>query len=176
MCNIISHFGGLLFEGDCSLKSIGEYFISLSATAMIGVLVTSLISDQRIRNVFRIVTGILLLLVLLKPIAQIDLSHFGQEIGSTFRQEFTTQDYESLYQEKLCDQVRRTTEEYIRKKAESLGITITAKVELSTDHYPTPTGVKIYGEISPEQMTQLQAYIAQELGIPNENQRWEFYE
>lgn len=175
MCHAFIGIGGMLFEGVSYLNGILKYFMTLVATALMGVLLTALIKDRRIQNIIKLLMGSLLLIVLLRPVAQIDMETLGEDLGNLFRDELSTSDYESLYYENLRQQIKKTTEEYIRKKGESLGAVISAEVELSTDDYPVPISVKLYGSITWEQRLSLQEYITRELGIPTEHQRWEIY-
>ncbi len=158
------------------MTGIIGYFIALASTALIGVTVTALIKDERIRMIIQTMVGVLLLLVILKPISVIDPEALAQQIGEAFQEEFQMTDYETLYQDKLRQQVASTTEGYIQKKAESIGATLSAQVEVCDSGYPSPEKVRISGILTGEQRRILQDYITQEIGIPMENQRWELYE
>lgn len=158
------------------MTGLTEYFSALTATAVIGVLVCSLIKDPKVRSITQTITGVLLLLVLLKPLTTVDLDRLSQEIRQQFRQEFQTTDYETMYQDKLRRQVRETTESYIINKASSFNAMISVEVELNREGYPTPCGVKITGILTEKQKLLLQEYLTKELGIPIENQRWDTHE
>ncbi len=158
------------------MTGIIEYFIALASTALIGMTVMTLIKDDGIRRVIRTMIGVLLLLVIIKPISAINIDTLAKEIGDSFHEEFRVSDYESLYRDKLRLQVQTTTEDYIRKKAESMGATLFIKVEVSDDTYPTPEKVYLSGVIGGEQRSALQEYLTQDLGIPVDKQRWDLYD
>ncbi len=158
------------------MNSIITYITALTATALIGVLVINIIKDERINRILQISMGILIILVLLKPVASLKIDELGEEIGNIFREEFQTQDYESLYQDKLRTQVKSVTEDYVQKKAESIGAEITVEVGLSAEGYPAPHSIRIVGALSGEQKRILLEYITNDLGIAPENQRWDLYD
>lgn len=159
------------------MNRILQYFTALVATALIGVLFSNLVKDQKINSILQLTIGLLLLLVLLKPIATAKIDQLGEEVGRIFREEFQMQNYESLYKDKLRAQVKTLTEEYVIKKAHSLNATVSVEVELSTsDGYPTPQWIRIVGILTGEQKEILQEYVTVELGIAPENQRWDLYE
>ena len=168
----------MLFEGESDLTGISGYFASITATALIGVVLLSLVKDPRKQSILRTVAGLMLLLVVMKPLKVIDLQKLGQDMKRYLQKEFPTTDYEELYQEKLRQQIISTTEKYIMEKAAALNAIISVTVELShgTDTYPVPCGIKIYGSVSKEQRTQLETYFTEELGIVPENIRWDEYE
>lgn len=158
------------------MTAVKEYFTAVTAIAVLGVFLTAVVKDKRINNVLQILTGILLLLVLMRPVAEWDVEAFATKAGDVWGDRLPISDYETLYNEKLRQQVKETTEEYIRKKAESLGAIVTVTVELSREGYPTPVGTKISGFLTAHQLSELKRYVQADLGIEEENQRWDIYE
>ncbi len=152
------------------------YFTSVIATVLIGVVVTELIKEPRLHTIVQMILGVLVLLVLLRPIATVKPEALMDEIEDLFREEIQLSEYEALYQDKLREQVKSLTEEYIRKKGESMNASIRVQAELSTEGYPVPEKVLITGILTWEQRQSLEEYITQEFGIPQENQRWELYD
>lgn len=152
------------------------YFTSVIATVLIGVVVTELIKEPRLHTIVQMILGVLVLLVLLRPIATVKPDALMNEIEGLFREEMQISEYETLYQDKLREQVKSLTEEYIRKKGESLNASIRVQAELSSEGYPVPEKVLITGILTWEQRQSLEEYITQEFGIPRENQRWELYD
>ncbi len=141
-----------------------------------GVILCSLVDNGKIRSILQISTGILVLLVLLKPIAGLDLEDIGNRIKDSMGEEFQTENYQELYREKLKEQIRTTTEKYIQDKASALGAEIHADITLSNDNYPVPAAVEIRGKMSYEQKQSLENYLTHELGIPPEKQRWNIHD
>ena len=63
-------------------------------------------------------------------------------------------------------------EAYILDKAAQYGAQLTVTVALGSDAIPLPQRVTIQGNISPYGKTQLQSWIAENLGIAKEDQVW----
>ena len=61
---------------------------------------------------------------------------------------------------------------YILDKAELLGVRLRVNVILTDANPPVPEQVHLSGNISPYAKTQLMQYISEQLGIPEEAQRW----
>ena len=152
------------------------YFTSVIATVLIGVVVTELIKEPRLHTIIQMILGVLILLVILRPITTVKPEVLMDEIEGLFREEIQISEYVSLYQDKLREQVKSLTEEYIRKKGESMNASIRVQAELSTEGYPVPEKVLIIGILTWEQRQSLEEYITQEFGISRENQRWELYD
>ena len=167
-----SDIGGMLFEGDHALTGLREYCTSIVATAMIGVIVCALVENAKIRSILRITTGILVLIVLLRPLVNLDPEDLSIRIQSSIEGQIQTENYQELYRKKLKEQIQTTTEKYIRDKASALGAHIEAFVTLSDDTYPVPTAVEIMGKMTEMQKEELADYLTHQLGIPPHNQRW----
>lgn len=149
-----------------------DYFTALTATALIGVVALSITKNDKINKIIQLLIGLLLILVLFKPIKNLDIQNISQSISESFQKEFHTYNYESIFQEKLREQIQTTTETYIREKAEQLKAKITFEVILSKDTYPKPNEITVSGTLTTEQFIALQNYFTHDLGIPKENQRW----
>ena len=176
MRSIATNIGGMLFEGDGTLTGIVSYFTSIVAIAIIGVVVTSVITDPQISRLVRTVTGVLVLLVLLHPLLHGDLEELATTVQEALSRDVITEDYEALYQRKLREQIATTTETYILEKAASIGAQIQVEVELDQNSYPTPNKVEITGKLTPQQKELLEEYLTLQLGIAPQNQRWNVYD
>ena len=173
---IAFNIGGMLFEGDRTMTGIIAYFTAVVATAILGVIVGSMITDPRLGSLIRTITGILILLVLLRPLLGTDLRELTDTVQQALSREFMTEDYETLYHRKLREQITTTTESYILKEASSIGAKIQVKVTLTADPYPTPYGVEITGKLTPHQQDLMEEYLTLQLGIDPRNQRWNLYD
>lgn len=154
------------------MTGVWEYFSSIVAAALIGVVVSYLVKDPRLQGLMKIVTGMLMLLVLLRPLVNLDPEALGKEMQEAYGSQFSRSDYEDLYYQQLYQQIKTTTERYVLEKAGSLGATVEVEVELSRDSYPIPSGITIIGILTESQKQSLQTYFTTELGIPLEKQRW----
>lgn len=158
------------------MTELKGYFTALIATALFSVIVVSVAKDHRIKTLVQVSTGVLLLLVFLKPVTSLDLDSIKEDLRQIIPEGSSSSDYERLYQEKLQQQVRSLTEKYVMEKAKEVGASVTVKVTVRDHGYPIPNGIRISGILRPEQQHILQEYITASLGIPHANQRWDLYE
>ena len=111
------------------------------------------------------------MVTLLRPVLGMDLSRLELRLHTY---EAAIQDRQQELEEsgktELAKLIEERTAAYISDKANTLGLTVTARVETETgtDGVPVPVAVRLEGERS-EALT---AYIEGELGIPRERQVW----
>ena len=153
-----------------------SYITALVAVVLLGGVSACLIKNAQIQRIIKLLSGLLLIIVLLKPLAAVDVSDIGDQLIGLVDREFTTEDYQAMYQSRLREHIQSTSEEFIRKKGESLGCTISVKVELSQDEYPVPVSVQVKGSMDYNQVLELKRYITEEIGIGEDKQRWQIIE
>ena len=122
------------------------------------------------------VSGLLVILVVIAPIARLDekdlegmLDYAGEELLTD------TDDIEVAAHKTLMEHVQATAEEYVEKKAASLGATVQARVVVTDEEYPVPYSVRLIGTMSVSQQLDLSVYLSQDLGIPASRQEWDLY-
>ena len=142
------------------MEALGRWLLAVSAAALLVSVVQALIPEGGLRRTATFIGGLLLLAVLLRPAAELDLS--GLSAGLSDWTEQGAQRQSELEAER--------TAAYISDKGAALGLAVTARVETenSPDGIPVPSAVELTGPRSAE----LSAYIAEELGIPPERQIW----
>ena len=77
---------------------------------------------------------------------------------------------ENLARDSMADIIKEETEAYILDKAADLHANLHVEVTVGEDNLPV--AVTISGEASPYARRQIQAIIANDLGIAKENQKW----
>ena len=77
---------------------------------------------------------------------------------------------ENLARDSMADIIKEETEAYILDKAADLHANLRVEVTVGEDNLPA--AVTISGEASPYARRQIQAMIANDLGISKENQKW----
>ena len=77
---------------------------------------------------------------------------------------------ENLARDSMADIIKEETEAYILDKAADLHANLHVEVIVGEDNLPT--AVTLSGEASPYARRQIQAIIANDLGISKENQKW----
>lgn len=157
------------------MSTVASYFLSLTAGAMIAVLVGNMLKDGLIKQILRILCGLLLLIVMLRPIKGFRPESIQGALQELTGQEEYRQEYEALYQQRLREHISSTAEAFIAQKGEELGVFLTVRVELTDETYPVPYKAEIRGAVDLQKLEEMKAYIADNIGIPKENQRWIIY-
>lgn len=153
---------------------VKEYMLRIVAAGLICGAATRLLAGKGAAAVVgKMLTGLFLAIVILSPLADLDLGSWETEWGDL---QADAQAAVTAGKENSTAALRRVikerTEAYILDKAQSLAVQIAVEVTLSDDPVPVPVAVRLSGNISPYAKQQLQTIIAQDLGIPKEAQQW----
>lgn len=153
------------------ITAIREWMTAVVTVTMLLSVAQSLIPEGSIRKIASLTCGLILLLVLLQPVLQTDLSNL----------QINMDDYAAAIQERqtelqAVEQTERTTliagktQAYILDKAKELGLDVEVHVTtaLGEDGVAYPDTVDVDGAWSSE----LANVIEQDLGIPQERQVW----
>ena len=147
------------------------WLLGLVAAALILTVLRALVPKGSIRPVARVTAGLVLLLVLLRPLAGLG----GWPLRARYyelEREITAliEDYQTLLENELESIIADSTAAYISEIAASLGIDCRVQVEVLTeDGLPLPYGASL--DVERDQV--LSDYMAQELGIPASRQSWQ---
>ena len=153
------------------MGAVREWLISLVTVSMLLSVVQQLLPEGSLRKVGMFIGGLVLLTVLLRPVFTVELEGlewdwraYHQELES--RQQQLTKEHET----EMAEFIEKQLAAYISDKAASLGLAVTAhiQVEKNEDGLPVPVGAVLNGELS----APLSDWIAAELGIPKEEQIW----
>ena len=153
------------------MEALGRWLLAVSAAALLVSVVQALIPEGGLRRTATFIGGLLLLAVLLRPAAELDLSGLSAGLSDWTEQvEQRQSELEAAQSDSLAAGIAERTAAYISDKGAALGLAVTARVETenSPDGIPVPSAVELTGPRSAE----LSAYIAEELGIPSERQIW----
>lgn len=156
------------------MEALREYFLSVTAAAVICGILTSLLGTKGTAgSMVKLICGLFLAFTVIRPIADIqieDFALFTAEISDDAQAAVSMG--EDFNRDSLAEIIKDETEAYILDKARILGAELQVDVTLSRDSQPVPVEVLISGDISPYGKTQLQEIIAEDLGIAKENQLW----
>ena len=148
-----------------------EWLTSLVAVSMLLSVAQTLVPEGSIRKIASFTGGLILLVVLLRPLLGADrsrldlhLEDYERAIGQ--RQE----ELASAGEAELAGIIEERTAAYISDKADTLGLAVKVQVETKPagDGVPVPWRAEIWGPRSPA----LATYMEEELGIPGERQVW----
>lgn len=151
-----------------------SYILGIVAAAIVCGIIRSLIDEKTSTGqIAKMLSGILMTLVVIAPLADISFSNIADyfEDISVDADCYST-DGKTDARIEVNKIIKANTEAYILDKAASMGLEIAVEVELNDGNDSIPCGVTISGAVSPYAKQVMGAYIADNLGISKENQRW----
>lgn len=158
------------------MDGIRAYLISVVAVCMITVIADVLIQKSALKKIVRLIGGVLVLLVAVRPLLSLDmkgLSAYLEQFNSNYQ--FDSAKIKRTQDELLRRQVKQSAEAYIENEAKAVGGMLQAEVTLSDGEYPEPVSVKLIGTLTPEQIQAVSACIETALHIPQSRQEWRLY-
>lgn len=153
------------------MDAIRDYLISITAAAIITGLATVLTKNSgSISSIIKLLAGLFMTVTILSPIMHLPLSSFQLYLDEISYDG----DHASLAGKNAADEeiekiIIERTQAYILDKADDFGAGLEVEVLVKD---LIPCSVKITGPISPLAKSQLSRYIAENLGIPLEEQNW----
>ena len=148
------------------------WLFGLTALSALLALAEGLVTQEGIRRVLRLTGGVLMILVLLRPVVRMDLENLHFSLDA-LRQEAETleEEYTRQQAEQLSAGIEEELASYIWDKAQALGLNcqVSVTVETGADGVLAPRSVDITGEYS-EALSEI---IEKDLGVPREQQNWQ---
>lgn len=153
------------------IEAVQEWLRAVVVTALLLSVVQTLLPEGNVRRIASFSGGLILMLVLLRPLLGTDLSALELDLAP-YREaiEERQAELEAQSDQELEQLIAERTGAYILEEAARLGMQIQVRVETAPgdDGMPVPVRVEITGAYS----AQLSEWIARELGIPGEEQVW----
>ena len=164
----------LFHEGGRMMENIRQYLLSVTASAIICSLITSITEKKgTYAAIVRMLCGLFMAITMISPLLHIRLSDFSVYYGSIMADADTAASNGSfMANEAMAAIIKRETETYILDKASSMGLSLEVEVSLSDSDTQQPQKVWLRGAASPYAKQKLKEMIANDLGIPEENQTW----
>ena len=156
------------------MEDVRGYILTVIAAAMIcGILNTIMDKKGTMTAAVKMLTGLFMAVAVLSPWIHLRVNDF-QDLTTYW--EASASDAaaqgEKMAQEATAAIIKQQTEAYILDKAASLELDIDVEVRLGSDNPLIPEKVIIRGSASPYGKGRLCQWIAEDLGIPEENQIW----
>ena len=142
------------------MEALRQYVISVVAAAMLCGIVVRLFPNGSGKQMGKLICGLFLAYTVLSPISRVDFSKLP---------DFSLRCMDDA-EDSMADIIKEETEAYILDKAADLHANLRVEVAVGEDNLPA--AVTISGEASPYARRQIQAMIANDLGISKENQKW----
>jgi len=156
------------------LSQVGRYIFTILAGAFASSVISIVLDNKSpVMSMVRMICGLLLTITALSPLLDIqipDLTKYYSHISTDSK--FITETGIDIARSEQMAIISEQTSAYILEKAKMLNLDLTAQVVCSDDAIPIPESVYITGAAAPFAKTQLSAYIAAHLGIPEERQIW----
>lgn len=156
------------------MEGIRQYLLTIVAAAIVCSVVTNIVGKNGANAaVVKLLTGLFLAVTVISPWTKMQIIDFSAYADGLSAQAEDAAAYgESIANEEMSAIIKSRTEAYILDKAASLGLDLTVEVTVSGSNPPQPYTVTIHGAAAPYAKQQLQNMIANDLGIPEENQLW----
>lgn len=155
---------------------MGRYLLTVCAVCILTALLQAAAPGKQAGRSLKFAGGLLILLVVIGPLAGLrtgDLSELVQAAAALLPevQETGTADSTARISELITDRCSA----YIWDKAEALGMSVAVELRLSADDgWPSPSGVVLRGRWTGPQQQALADILETELGIPRQEQEWQY--
>ena len=156
------------------MDGIREYLISVTAAALLCGILKSLMGEKgNSAALVRLICGIFLALTVIRPLKELNLNDFSLvPTGLLEEARLTSGEGEEYTRQAKEDLIIQQCEAYILDKAQTLEASIQVEIQISQEGEPIPAGSIITGNLSPYARNQLSKTLEEDLGIPQEDQKW----
>lgn len=156
------------------MECIRQYLLSIVSVVIICSIMLALAGkNTTLSSVLRLLSGLLMSVVLVKPWVQNAswrYSVYFEEAGELSERAAAYGKSEAWSE--LASLIKSRTEAYILDKAASMGAQLSVNIKLTDSEIPEPYQVTVSGNASPYVKQTLKRFIANNLGISEENQTW----
>ena len=151
------------------IAALRGWLTSVIYTAMVISVAESMVPSGGMKKVVSFTGGLLLLVMLVKPLGNVDAGFLQMPYDHYIRSvEIRRAELEKKHLLEMEEIIEQRTAAYISDKAKRLGLDcqVTVRCEAGEEGVPYPDSVTIYGAVSEE----LEEWIVEEIGIPTERQ------
>lgn len=154
------------------MGSVPGYILSVVCIAILCGMINLLFDKKSaISGVVQLILGIVMTVVVMKPIVQGDMFSFADYFDSINESgAYITSAGSEYAKQSQAERIKEQTQTYILNKAEDIGIDITAEVSLNEDNVPVV--VTLTGNVSPYMKVQMMNYLQTQLAIQEECILW----
>ena len=153
------------------MEGLRQYAVSVVSVAIICSILTRIASQDTAQNLMRLISGLMLTFVVMRPISRIELPPLKDISFSKIpTANVAVEEGKELAKESMNDIIKRTCETYILNKATALGADIRVSVSVNSQHIPF--AARIMGDVTSDIRKQLELTLETDLGITKENQSW----
>jgi uncharacterized protein YgbK (DUF1537 family) len=150
------------------MEHIREYLVSVTAAALLVGIIRCLAGNK---GLIHLISGIFLLLTLIRPITEISLTDMTRLHEKIQNEAVRASDQGEDYAEAaMTRHIKEQCQAYILDKANAFGAQIHADFTLNAQM--VPEACTIQGEVTSYAKQQLSKILQSDLGIPREAQQW----
>lgn len=154
------------------MNALGEYILGVLCSALICGMIGRIHGKKGVQgNLLQILCSIFMIISIVSPLARLSFDtwenfHLNVQQDAHAAADKGKMEVNTRYRQVITE--RATA--YILDKAESLGLSLEVTVTLSKDELAAPRAVTLQGNVSPYAKQVLSSWLANELGI--EEQEW----
>ena len=153
------------------MQQLGQHIFTITAVSVICGMLLSLLREGTMHRLLRMICGIILTIMTISPLRAVSFSDFDLFPQSYLPEGKTIAAFgNDLAGEERRRCIQHQLEAYILDKANALDAAIRPVVEL--DDQDIPVEVRLYGTCTSAVRQTLTAVITNDLGIPEEDQKW----
>lgn len=156
------------------MDQVRQYLLTVLSAAIFCSIIFKLIGSQNLTSgIIKLIASIFLAFSIISPIIKLEVGEISSWIGD-FKTEASAfaSEGKGYAANEVSAIIKEKAKAYILEKAASLGVDIRVTVEISDPESLIPDRVILEGYASPYAKQSIQNEIAEELGIPKENQIW----
>lgn len=153
------------------ITGLKNWLLGVILTAFASAMARQMTPKGKEQAVVRWVSGLLMILALLRPLVHVSWEGIPLAVGSIQSQtDDVAEEYRQTQKDQLSGIIAEQTEAYICNKAQALGFFVEAQVTVAVgdNTLPLPDRAVLTGPYKEE----LATWIAEEVGIPAERQIW----
>ena len=152
------------------MELLRQWLLGVVGCAFLVSLVCQTAPAGAVREILRFAGGLTLILCMLRPLGGVELDASALDLSAWAGERAALEEeYGAALSDELGAVIAERTGAYIEDKADALGLTLTARVEVrESGGAMLPYAAVLYGERSET----LAALLETELGIPRERQEW----
>lgn len=156
------------------MDGIRQYLLSIICACMIVAIIKVILGEKiSASGILKLIAGIFIIFTVVAPVIKVefeDFQNFYEDVSSDARD--VVHQGEIIAQQTTQTIIKEKLEAYILDKATALNLDVDVCLTLKDAAVATPEEITIYGSVSPYGKKMLQAFLVEEMGIPEGKQSW----
>ena len=156
------------------MDGIGRYLLSVICVSVIVAIVTGFVGKKTASaGIIKLISGVFIIFTVVAPVVKVEFQELQDFYnGISFDAGKIAKQGELMAQQSTQAIIKEQLEAYILDKASSLNLDVDVSITLKDTDLATPEKITISGNASPYGKEMLQAFLVEEIGIPEEMQLW----